>query len=229
MCFNSQEFISDVVRSWTPLGQVHVFIDSKTTDNTESLVRSLGIKPRFFRFTDFASSRNAILSQFPDGYRVFIDDSYIFHGDPRTFLSELHGSGCDVVGMNILMRDEWTVFSKITRGSCHYVDKVHEFINRPRQYTMQSGFIEELDSREHTVRRLKRFNWDLEILLGQWYENPRNERAVFYLCRTFLICLKHGLVPRRLVMYWLIQLSTRHLGRYVGFGKSNLRILKSLQ
>lgn len=229
MIYNGAEFVGQVIKSWSQLGPVHVFIDEKTTDNTEALVRSLGIQPRFFRFIDFATSRNAILSQFPDGYRIFIDDSYIFHGEPGTFISELMRCGCDVIGMNILMANEWTVFSKITRGPCHYVDRVHEYINRPRQYTMQSGFIEELDSREHTIRRLKRFAWDVDILLGQWYANPRNERATYYLCRTFLICFKYGLVPKRLVIYWLTQLSTRHLGHYTHFGKSNSRILKSLQ
>lgn len=229
MTYNGEKFISESIKSFSPLGRVHVFIDEKTTDRTETIVRSLGIEPQFFKFTDFSSARNAILNQFLEGYRIFIDDSYMFRGNPYTFLGELQKCGCDIVGMNILMCGEWTVFSKITRGSCKYVDKVHEYINKPRQYTIQSAYIEELDCREHAIRRLRRFNWDIEILLGQWYQDPRNERATYYLCRTFLICFKHRLIKKDLVIGWLIQLSTRHMGRYVNFGKSNLRILKSLQ
>ena len=220
MCYNSQKFIKEVIENWRRIGTVNIFIDIKTTDNTEMITRNLGITPQFFTFKDFASARNEILSKFPNGYRIFIDDSYLFIGDPKAFVRELYSRGDEVISIKMVKDNIWFSYSKITKGSVRYRDLVHEYVEKPASYQIENGYIRELSCKEHLIRTLNRIPWDLEILFESYYKNRRNERAVFYICQSLLNLYRFEFCSKRLVLYWLVQLKTMP-GRYNHIGKFN--------
>lgn len=231
MCYNSQKFIKEVIENWRRIGTVNIFIDNKTNDDTEMIVRKLGIIPQFFTFKDFATSRNEILSKFPEGYRIFIDDSYLFIGDPKALIRELHTRNDQVISTRIVKDNDWFSYSKITKGTVRYKDLVHEYIEKPASYQIESGYIRELSCKEHLIRTLNRIIfYDIDILFDQYYECPSNERAVFYICMSLLNLYRFKMVDKRFVFYFTIQLMTitvnGHKGKYNHIGKFNYLKLK---
>lgn len=227
MCYNSERFLKQVIESWRVLGSVHVFVDSKTNDKTKTILDSMRVKYEMFTFVDFATSRNNILSKFPSGYRIFIDDSYLFVGNPSKFKRELMNCGKNVVSVRITKDNEWFTYSKITRGQeVFYSGSVHEFINKPSEHQIASGYIRELSCPEHLIRTLKRIPRDVDQMLVAWYRNPANYRVIYYICKSLLLFLTHGQhVDKRFVESWLVRLITIS-GPYKQWGLENLKRLR---
>lgn len=229
MCYNSEKYLKQVIESWSRVGNVYVYIDRKTTDNTETITRSKGLVPNFFTFTDFASSRNEILKNHQKGYRIFIDDSYILVGNPKVFVRELRSRNDQAISFRITKDHEWFTYSKITKSPVEYRGCVHEYINVNPTYQIESAYIRELTCAEHIERTLRRIPNDFEQMLNVWYTEPSNHRNVYYIARSLLFFRRHGqTVESRLIEYWLIQLLTmRQKGSYRDFALVNLRLMNS--
>lgn len=230
MCYNSEKYLKQIIESWRVLGSVHVFVDSKTNDRTVAILNSMKVEYEMFTFVDFATSRNNILSKFTSGYRIFIDDSYLFIGDSSKFKRELLRCGKSVISVRITKDGEWFSYSKITRGrDVFYLGSVHEFINKPCEYQMTSGYIRELTCPEHLIRTLKRIPRDVDEMLTVWYNNPMNYRVIYYLCRSLLFFKMHGQhVDKRFVEACLIRLITiPGQYKYKQWGYENLKRLRA--
>lgn len=211
ICYNSEKFIKQVIENWRRVGQVFIYIDNKTNDRTKEIVRKLGIVPKFFDFVDFATSRNEILEKHNDKetYRIFLDDSYLLIGDPRSLIRELSRRRDNVISIKITKDHEFFTYSKITKFPVIYEGSVHEYINEPPTYQIESVYIRELTCKEHIERTLKRIPRDYDVMLGLWYKNPQNYRNVYYICRSLLLFLNYKqYVPYKMTKYWLIQLIT---------------------
>lgn len=224
MTKNGSSFIKEVIQSFKDIGTINVFIDNKTTDDTEKVVRSLGVVPKYFKFIDFSTSRNAILSLFPNGYRIFIDDSHVFVGNSIEFKKELKNCNSDVVGIRIIKDNDLYSYSKITRGKeVFYKGLVHEYINKPREYTIKSCYFVELNNKEHLLRTLNRIPKDIEIML----EEPIYFRNIYYIARSLLLYNQYSRVSRRFIRYWLIQLVSMNDCVYKKWAIINLKIFDS--
>ena len=211
MCYNSEKFIKQVIESWRRVGTMNIYIDNKTTDKTEEIVRKLGIIPKFFYFKDFATSRNEILDLHSDSdtYRIFIDDSYILIGDPRSLVRELRRRNDSVISIKLMKDYEFFTFPKITKGKVRYEGPVHELINSPSTYQIDSAYIRELTCEEHLIRTLRRIPNDYEILTNEYYKDPTNCRTVYYIIKSLLVFLNYKQeVPYRMIKFWLLQLIT---------------------
>lgn len=227
MCYNSQKFIKEVIESWRRVGQVYIYIDRKTIDDTESIVRSLGIVPSFFTFIDFATSRNEILEKHsdPDTYRIFVDDSYLLIGSPKAFVRELYTREDKVITIKITKDHEWFTYSKITKSPAKYEGLVHEYIDSLPTYQIESAYIRELTCPEHIDRTLRRIPHDYEVLLTMHYANRSDYRTVYYICRSLLLFLNYGQhVPNRLAKYWLVQLISMK-GQRKKWARDQLKIM----
>jgi len=225
MSYNSEKFIKQVIENWSRIAPVHVYIDDKTDDETVKIVRGLGLVPKFFKFVNFETSRNWILSRHPEGYRIFIDDSYLFVGDPRALVRELRSRRDTVISIQMKKDSEYFSYSKITRSPAKYLGRVHEYINEPATYQIRSGYILELTAHEHIIRTLMRIPNDLNLMLDDWYREY-NYRTAYYICNSLLLFINHGQkVDRRWVKYWLTQLVTMSSTRYKFWALKNLESL----
>lgn len=232
MTYNGSKFIEEVINSVKPLGSVFVYIDNKTNDKTKKIVKKTGVKYEHFEFVDFMNSRNQILDRHRanDIFRIFIDDSYLFKGNPRQFINELYTQRFRTsIGVRIhrtlpnagTLDQSQNVSARITRWPRKYVAKIHEFIDHPAEYVMYSGYFEDLVHDSHLYRTLRRnITYDLPELYELIYAGQYLHRCSYFLFRTLILLYaqQHRLIhddgpfkrsvfypvkPREII-YWVI-------------------------
>ena len=205
MTYNGSALIERVINSYKGL-DIHVFIDQKTTDNTEEILKRMGIKYEHFFFSDFSAARNYCLSRVQSDYKVFIDDSYMYIGSITELKKEIIRKGEDVFDINIVRKYNGGQIcyksARITSGKLKqpvYHRKIHEKVRYESGSTLTSGYIEDIVVKEHQIRTVQRSEWDLARL------NPFDAGDAYYIAQIYLLRHMFSLASNREIQYYLIQ------------------------
>ena len=177
-------------------------LDTGSTDDTPDIIREeLKDVPgqlHFSEFTNFSEARNKVfdLSTKECKYMIVLDDSYeIRKGDDlRDYLKKTKK---EIINLKIGYYDKqffsesyWSARILKTKSNLRYIYRVHECINLSKKTTTdwvdeKQFFIVDHKSSDHSTRTSKRLLNDIEMLLLDSKDDPRDPRPIYYLARTY--------------------------------------------
>ena len=187
-------------------------LDTGSTDGTPDRIRTFmhqkGLAPwgslHFRTFDDFANSRNACLdiasATFPCTTYLMLDDSHVLKSteqDPSSFRRLIISTLQDhsPTSINLVVRtgiETERAVGCITLQQHHqnirYVYPVHECLDprlntKPVTVSCAVAYIDKVDTSSRN-RRVRRQDWDLQMLMNMKEREPDEPRHVFYLAQT---------------------------------------------
>lgn len=175
-------------------------LDTGSRDGTQDLARAacarkgLPLRIESAPFSDFSTPLNFCLDAAESMGRWVIrlaGDEFL--RDPSGLREALENAPDDVVSFNLQLRigDDLFDTTRITRccGGTRYVGRVHEYL-KLSPGTRNGGrirgpwILHSLETRD-PVRAMKRFQWDLKVLLEEVRLEPSEPRWVFMLAQTY--------------------------------------------
>jgi tetratricopeptide (TPR) repeat protein len=197
---NSGEVLRKCLQSVKPFIDRWTIVDTGSVDNTMDIIKEeLGeIEGNLYeeKFVDFSTTRNRSLelSSKKCKYTLILDDSYkLYGGDKlRKFLQKNdHSSYSIKIGtLNEKILSSYYYSLRIIKSDANlrYRSKVHEYIPDNTEYIKNTDiFIDDLQDIEHSVRSRNRFKKDIEFLLEEYKENPKDPRTLMYLGKTYIL------------------------------------------
>ena len=179
-------------------------VDTGSTDNTPSIIREeLGGIPgtlHFAEFTNFAETRNKAfeLANKTCKYMIVLDDSYEI-GNGKEMREYLQKSNADVIYSKIAFKRDTILTDlyyshRITKSSAglRYKFRVHEILDIPDKIRRKRSdivdekmfYIIDHTNREHGSRTQARNKRDIEHLLLDVVDYPKEPRLLYYLIIT---------------------------------------------
>lgn len=201
---NSGEILRTCLRENKKYIDRWTILDTGSTDNTPDIIREeLKDIPgtlHFGEFIDFSQARNKALdlSSKTCKFCIMLDDSYILHGGKllRDILKKEKKS-CVLIKIGKYIDDNYLIedyFSKrITKSSdnLRYQFRVHEdIVVNDRKISMITDtkiFIDDLTHKEHKARSINRYSRDIQMLLLDHKDNPKEQRTIYYIAKTYYI------------------------------------------
>jgi len=197
----------EILRSCLKKNRTHIdywtIVDTGSTDNTPDIIREemKGIPGQlhFCEFTTFAETRNKAFDLSPKKckYMIVLDDSYEI-GNPEQLRSYLQKTNADVISLKIgyqtngILSDLYHSFRICkTSANLRYMYRIHEHLNipsktKPEFIDEKKFYIIDYSVEEHQQRTGARLQKDIELLLLDQVDYPKEPRIVFYLARTAL-------------------------------------------
>jgi len=200
---NSGEILRHCLRKNKKYIDRWTILDTGSTDNTPDIIREeLKDVPgqlHFSNFTNFSEMRNKVfdLSTKECKFMIILDDSYEIHEGER-LRSYLQKTKKDAIFLKIgYHKDDffnssyWS--SRIVKTNCNfrYMYRIHECLDISKKAKSEyidstQFFIVDHTTKEHNTRTLTRLLNDVEMLLLDARDCPKDPRPVYYLARTYL-------------------------------------------
>ena len=178
-------------------------LDTGSTDNTIDIIKEelkdVPGKLHFGEFIDFAQARNKSLELTSKTckYTIILDDSYILYGGKELrMLLKKAKTACFLVRIGkyidgFLRADYYSKRIVKSENNLRYKYRVHEEIqvsdNKIKILQDQNIFIDDLTFKDHTARSINRYTHDIEMLLLDYKDYPKDQRVVYYLAKTYYI------------------------------------------
>jgi len=198
---NSGEILRTCLQQNKPYIDYWTIVDTGSTDNTPDIIREeLRDVPgqlHFVEFTTFAETRNKAfeLAKKKCKYMIVLDDSYEI-GNPVELRNYLQNSNADAIFINIGYSSNGTLTdfyysTRITKSTAglKYKYRIHEIIDIPKKKKSEfidkkHSFIYDHSVEEHKNRSHARHKKDIELLLLEHRDLPKEPRMVYYLAVT---------------------------------------------
>lgn len=215
-------------------------LDTGSTDNTPDIIREelkdIPGQLHFSDFTNFSEARNKAfdLASGTCKYMIVLDDSYeISKGDKlREYLQK---TDIDVINLKIgyltedsnqLLNHYYSHRITKTKSKIRYMYRVHEvldilkghiseFVNEKHFYIIDNSNV---DHRYRTNARSKR---DIEMLLLDHQDYPKDPRPIYYLARTHINIVKHDLAAQ----YCKQLIEMTNIREYLFYAEYNLILI----
>jgi glycosyltransferase involved in cell wall biosynthesis len=176
--------------------------DTGSTDNTKEIVvnelKDIPGKLHSIKFNNFSDARNKSLdlSSKTCKYTIVLDDSYVIKGgnDLKNLLSKSNEK-CFLITIGHLYNDKLIDSYKsirIFKSDLHYRYKyrVHEILDIKKDKfdiidEVSDIFIDDIETTEHKNRTVRRFKNDIELLLQDLKDYPKDPRIFYYLGKTY--------------------------------------------
>lgn len=176
-------------------------VDTGSTDNTPQIIeeelKDIPGKLHFSEFTNFSESRNKAfdLASNTCKYMIVLDDSYEI-GEGDKLREYLLNAKADVIYLKIgymkfnFLKDLY-YSNRITKttSKIRYMYRVHEGLFIPKKKKLEfmdekNFYIIDHTITEHEYRTVSRYKRDVEWLLLDKEQYPKDPRPTYYLCRT---------------------------------------------
>ena len=177
-------------------------LDTGSTDNTVQIIKDVlkHKKGKLYqeKFINFKESRNRLLELAGKScvFNVMLDDTYVLHGDLRSFLTIVRGDNvADSFSLVITSSDIMYNSNRITKSERNlcYIYPIHEVIQTENNICIQipyaNAFIEDRTNTYMIQRTTNRKNNDLQILFEELETNPTDPRTLYYIATTY-VCIK---------------------------------------
>ena len=204
---NAGNDFEEILKKNLPIIDRWTILDTGSTDNTIHIIKKTLYgkkKGKVYQepFINFRDSRNRCLDLVGNSCKfvIILDDTYIIDGNLREFLNTVRGDQySDSFSLFIRSNDMCYNSNRIikTDSRLRYIYKIHEVIN-PRNninviipYHHSNIFDVRSDYMEK--RTMDRKLYDIEILLEEVKENPKDPRALYYLGQTYNLLNKYEL------------------------------------
>lgn len=199
---NSGEVLRKCLQGIKPYIDHWTILDTGSVDNTMDIIREemSGINGNLYQesFVDFSTTRNRSLelSSKKCKYTIILDDSYVLHGGDmlRKLLKKSDKSSYSIkignLNNNILSSYYYSLRIIKSSENLRYRSRVHEYIYSPditEHIKSYNIFIDDLPDSEHGVRSRNRFRRDIDLLLQEDKDDPRNPRTLMYLAKTYTL------------------------------------------
>lgn len=199
MVKNGGDTFERVLRENMKFADCWTILDTGSTDGTQEVVRKVLKSCRYTLveepFINFRDSRNRCLDLAGTvcKFNFMIDDTYLLHGDIRSFLHEVRGDSYSS-SFDILIQDDNILYpsNRIipSASGLRYIYKIHEIIQPKHNSTAvfipkDIAFIKDLTSQHMITRSACRIAYDLEILREMLEEDPENPRHLYYMGLTY--------------------------------------------
>jgi len=198
---NSGEIIRKCLQKNKRYIDYWTILDTGSTDNTPSIIeeelKGIPGKLHFSEFTNFSESRNKAfeLASQTCKYMIVLDDSYEL-GEGDKLREYLKTTNADVIYLKIgymkynFLKDLY-YSNRITKttSKIRYKYRVHEALLVPKKKKSiwvdeKNFYIIDHTSKAHENRTISRYKRDVEWLLLDKEQYPKDPRPVYYLCRT---------------------------------------------
>lgn len=199
---NSGEILRKCLQGVKPYIDYWTILDTGSVDNTIDIIREemSGIDGNLYQesFVDFSTTRNRSLelSSKRCKYTIILDDSYVLNGGDslRKLLKKSDRSSYSIkignLNNNILSSYYYSLRIIKSCENLRYRSRVHEYIYNPdntEHIRSDNIFIDDLPDSEHGVRSRNRFRRDIDLLLQEDKDDPRNARTLMYLAKTYTL------------------------------------------
>jgi hypothetical protein len=176
-------------------------LDTGSTDNTINIIKDelkdIEGDLYFSEFIDFSYARNKCieLSSKKCKYQIMLDDSYFIHGGkqlrnilqksniPCFFIKIAHYNN-DYLSNEYISKRIFKTDEKI-----NYKYRLHEDIiiddNKTKVIDDLNIFIDDVVVKEHTNRTYTRKKQDLDLLLLDYNDNPKDPRTIYFLATVY--------------------------------------------
>ena len=196
LTYNGSKHIIETIDSYVNyVDRIMIFIDRKTTDHTEDIIKKRkypNCLVQDISFTDFGNTRNRCVERSSNKlykWSIFVDDSYVLVGN----LDELRLLPSTVNRIGIEVRRDSMSYESIriyrTAKGAYWKYPIHEYIDGSCDYTMKYCHINDVTSAEHTKRTQDRIHNDLKML-----EADDTLRSRFYRANMHFQLYQQGLV-----------------------------------
>ena len=196
---NSGEVLRECLRNNKSYIDHWTIVDTGSKDNTcEIIIEELKDIPgqlHYCKFENFSQARNISLelSSKTCKYTIILDDSYsIMGGDKlRKFLNNIND---DCVRIKIgkyngqsLLNDYYSKRIIKSSSNLRYKYRIHEDIDTSNIMDIEDDdiFIDDLDCHTHFLRTHSRFKKDIEMLLLDLKDYPKDAKTLYYLATTY--------------------------------------------
>ena len=176
-------------------------LDTGSSDNTADIVREelkdIPGELHFGEFIDFSQARNKALelSSKKCKYTIILDDSYFIYGgkELRELLKKSKVS-CFLIKIGKFvdgfLRSNYHS-KRIIKSSenLRYKYRVHEDImveeSKIKLIEDQNIFLDDITFKDHTKRSFDRYEKDIEMLLKDHIDYPKDQRVLYYIAKTY--------------------------------------------
>jgi glycosyltransferase involved in cell wall biosynthesis len=189
---NGADTIGKVLESVSSHIDYWSILDTGSTDNTIDIIREKlsKVPGELFQepFIDFGTSRNRILELAGNRckYTLMLDDSYVLHGGShlRRLIKKGNENGYTIrVTDNKENSEYYSVRLLKSSATIRYKYRIHETpsIDNAMNISENDIYILDLKTKKQNQRSYDRFESDLQMLLQEHAEHPRDTRIVRYL------------------------------------------------
>lgn len=235
---NSGEILRECLQKNRRFIDHWTIVDTGSTDNTPDIIREeLRDIPgtlHFSEFTNFSETRNKAfeLADKKCKYMIVLDDSYEI-GNGKEMREYLQKSNADVIQSKIAFKRDTVLTDlyyshRITKSSSglRYKFRVHEIldvpdkIRRKRTATVdeKTFYIIDHTNREHGSRTQARNKRDIEHLLLDLNDYPKEPRLLYYLAVTSFNLVQ----PEEAIKYLTKLLDMTNIKEYTYYAEYNL-------
>ena len=235
---NSGEILRECLQKNRRFIDHWTIVDTGSTDNTPDIIREeLRDIPgtlHFSEFTNFSETRNKAfeLADKKCKYMIVLDDSYEI-GNGKEMREYLQKSNADVIQSKIAFKRDTVLTDlyyshRITKSSSglRYKFRVHEIldvpdkIRRKRTATVdeKTFYIIDHTNREHGSRTQARNKRDIEHLLLDLNDYPKEPRLLYYLAVTSFNLVQ----PEEAIKYLTKLLGMTNIKEYTYYAEYNL-------
>jgi glycosyltransferase involved in cell wall biosynthesis len=235
---NSGEILRECLQKNRRFIDHWTIVDTGSTDNTPDIIREeLRDIPgtlHFSEFTNFSETRNKAfeLADKKCKYMIVLDDSYEI-GNGKEMREYLQKTNADVINSKIAFKRETVLTDlyyshRITKSSSglRYKFRVHEIldipdkIRRKRTDTVdeKTFYIIDHTNREHGSRTQARNKRDIEHLLLDLNDYPKEPRLLYYLAVTSFNLVQ----PEEAIKYLTKLLDMTNIKEYTYYAEYNL-------
>ena len=181
-----------IIDRWT-------ILDTGSTDDTINIINNVLVGKKNGNlyqepFINFRDSRNRLLDLAGTSckYNIMLDDTYVVHGDLRTFLTEVRGDQyATSFTLYIQSHDTQYGSNRIIKSNSglRYIHTIHEVITDKDNINVvipeSKAMIDDRRFDYMEKRTQERKQLDLKLLYEEVDKNPEDPRAYYYLAQTY--------------------------------------------
>jgi len=182
------------------LADFWTILDTGSTDGSVAAARRImaGIPGMLYQepFINFRDSRNRCLDLAGTRckFNLMLDDTYVVEGNLRDFLEKVRGDQyVNSFSLEVRSGDIQYLSNRITKAACNlrYKYMVHEIIqeedNVNAMVPASVAWIDDMQNDFMTKRTVERKQYDLECLLQEAKQDPKNSRHLYYIAQTYSV------------------------------------------
>ena len=200
MVKNGGELFETMLEKNKHLADRWTILDTGSTDGSVAAAHRImaGIPGMLYEepFINFRDSRNRCLDLAGTccKYNLMLDDTYVVEGNLRDFLEKVRGDQfADSFSLEVRSGDVTYQSNRITKaaGGLRYKYLLHEIIqeedNVNARVPTSVAWIDDIQNDFMTRRTVDRKQYDLECLLQDAEQDPKNPRHLYYIAQTYSI------------------------------------------
>ena len=200
MVKNGGELFEKMLEKNKHLADRWTILDTGSTDGSVAAARRIlaGIPGMLYEepFINFRDSRNRCLDLAGTccKYNLMLDDTYVVEGNLRDFLEKVRGDQyVDSFSLEVRSGDVTYQSNRITKAACglRYKYMVHEIIQEEDNVNAKIpacvAWIDDMQNDFMAKRTVERKQYDLDCLLQDAEQDPKNPRHLYYIAQTYSI------------------------------------------